>query len=221
MGYMTLANFRTDIESALGDRGIGSTRIDRWVNFGYHDLGGSVDFEVLEKNTTTATVDATQTIAVPTGTEIIKLIKDTTNDVLLGWLPKAELFRRSITPTAKPTHWTRHGNLIYLHPVPNAIINEFIIHKDAPARLTTSGATSVFSDIWDPAIFLLAVHQGLLALGEEQRSAAFLGRAISYIQSKITETDMHMEASGLGGSMPTGLQALQARLAAAQGQGGS
>ena len=75
----------------------------------------------------------------------------------------------------------------------------------------------MFSDIWDPAIFLLAVHQGLLALGEEQRSAAFLGRAISYIQSKITETDMHMEASGLGGSLPSGLQALQNRLEAAKG----
>ena len=221
MGLMTLANFRTDVQSALGDKGIGNSRLDRWINFGYHDLGGSVDFEILEKDTTTATVSGTQTIAVPTDTEIIRLIKDTTNDTLLGWLQKAEMFRRAITPTATPTHWSRHGGLIYLHPVPNAIINMFIVHKEAPVILSSSGAKTVLADIWDPAVFLLAVHHGLLALGEEQRSASWLGRAISYIQSKVTEQDIQAVTPGLDPSLPIGLSALQNRLTEAQRQGGN
>ena len=212
MGYMTLADFRTDVQSALGSKGISDGRMDRWINFGYHDLGGSVDFETLESDTTTVTVSGTQTIAVPSGTEIIKLIKDTTNDTLLGWVPKTELCRRSITPTAIPEVWTRHGDLIYFAPVPNAIINMFIIHKDAPTRLTSVGSKTVFPDTWDPAVFLLSVHHGLLALGEDARSASWLGRAISYIGSRITEVDMHSQAAGLGASIPGGLQALQARL---------
>ena len=219
MGYMTLANFRTDVQSALGSKGIADGRLDRWINFGYHDLAGSVDFETLESETTTATVASTQTIAVPTGAEIIKLVKDTTNDSLLGWVPKTELFRRSITPTAVPEVWSRHGDLIYFAPVPNAIINMFIVHKNPPTRLTASGNTSTFPDIWDPAVFLLSVHHGLLALGEDQRSASWLGRAISYIGSRITEVDMHSQAAGLGASIPSGLQALQARLEGLQGGG--
>ena len=221
MGYMTLANFRTDVDSALGSKGIDNTRLDRWINFGYHDLGGSVDFESLETNTSTNTVSSTQTIAVPSLAEIVKLVKDTTNDKLLGWIPKAELFRRAITPTATPTNWTRHGDLIYFTPVPNAIIAMFIVYKIAPTRLTSSGAVTVFADIWDPAVFLLSVHHGLLALGQEARSASWLGRAISYIGSRITEVDMHATASGLGTSLPSGLQALQQRLAGLQNQGGS
>ncbi len=220
MGLMSLDDLRTDVQSALGDKGITNSRLDRWINFGYLDLGGSVDFEILEGDTTTATSTGVQTIAVPTDTEIIKLIKDTTNDTLLGWIPKVEMFRRSITPTAVPINWTRHGNLIYLHPVPNGTINMFIVHKDAPAILSSGSDITVFADIWDPAVFLLAVHQGLLALGEDQRSASWLGRAISYIQSKITEVDMHVISSGLGASIPNGLVGLQSRLAGLQGQGG-
>ena len=212
MAYMTLADYRTDLQSALGDKGIDNSRMDRWINFGYHDLAGSVDFEVTDQDETVATVQSTQTIAVPTGTEIVKLIKDTSNDALLGWIPKAEMFRRAVTPTGPPTHWSRHGNLIYFHPVPNAVINMFIIHKLAPDRMTNVADVSVFSDIWDPAIFLLTVHHGLLALGEDQRSASWLGRAISYIQTRMTEVDMHSQASGLGASIPTGMESLQNRL---------
>ena len=97
----------------------------------------------------------------------------------------------------------------------------FIVHKEAPVILSSSGAKTVLADIWDPAVFLLAVHHGLLALGEEQRSASWLGRAISYIQSKVTEQDIQAVTPGLDPSLPIGLSALQNRLTEAQRQGGN
>ncbi len=219
MGLMTLADFRTDVQSALGDRGLENAKLDRWINAGYYDLGGSVDFETLETSTTTPTVGSVQTIAVPSGTEIVKFIKDLTNDTLLGWVPKLELFRRSITPESTAINWTRHADLIYLHPVPIGVQSMFIVHKDAPTVLSAVGDLTVFPVVWDSAVFLLAVHHALLALGEDQRSASWLGRAISYIGTRITEVDMHSESAGLGASIPGGLQALQQRLAGLQ-QGG-
>jgi len=219
MGYMTLDDYRTDVQSALGDRGFGNEKLDRWINYGYHDLAGSVDFEVLDDDETPATVAGTQTIDAPDNSMIVKLVRDTTSDNLLGWIPKAELFRRSTVTQGPPTSWTRHKDLIYLSPVPDAIYTLFVIFKTPPARFTVSTAVSVFPDIWDPAIFFLSVHHGLLAVGDEQRSAAWLSRAVTYIQTRMTEVDLHAEASGLGASLPSKGAALQSRLQGLQGGG--
>jgi len=170
MGLLTLADFRIELQSALGDRGIDNTRLDQWINFGYLDLVGSVDFATLDSNSSVNTVNATQTVAVASNAAIIKFIKDTTSDNLLAWLPTIELFRRNITPTAQPTHWTREGDLIYLHPVPNGVfaLSQFI--KTPPTVLSAAGDLTVFIATWDDAVFTLAVHHALLALNEEQRA---------------------------------------------------
>jgi hypothetical protein len=202
MGFMTMDDFRTDLQSAMGDKGIDNTRLDRWINYAYLDLAGSVDFEVLDEDDTVATVAATQTIDAPDNTMIIKFIRNTTSDALLGWVPKGELFRRSSVITGPPTQWTRHGSVIYLHPVPDAVYSLFIISKIPPDLMTSGTDVTVFPDTWDAAIFFLSVHYGLLAIGEEQRSAAWMSRAVSYIQSRMTEKDLHAKAAGLGASLP-------------------
>ncbi len=217
MGLLTLANFRTDLQSALGDRGITDGRLDRWINFGYLDLAGAVEFEILANDESIATTGSTQTITAPTNTLIIQFIKDTTSDNLLGWIPKQEMFRRAITPTDTPLNWTRHKTLIYLHPVPDGIFNLMVATMEPPAALSSASGVSLFPDTWDPAIFMLSVHHALLALGEEQRSSAWLARGITYIQSRITEQDLQSAGAGLGASIPSGMGALQARLSQAQG----
>ena len=216
MGILTLADFRTDLQSALGDRGIGNARLDRWINFGYLDLAGSVDFATMDANTSTNTVNATQTIAVATNALFIKFIKDTTSDALLAWTPSVELFRRNITPTAQPDSWTREGDSIYLHPVPDGVYALVQYYKKPPTVLSASGDKTVFADTWDDAVYNLAVHHALLVLNEEQRATVWLARAISYIGSRITEADYHGSSAGLGASLATGFANLQARLAAAQ-----
>jgi len=220
MGAIALSTYRSDLQSALGDRGLDNTRLDSWINQGYYDLAGAVDFEVMDTNSTVATVSSVQTITTPTNALIVKFLKDTTSDNLLGWLPKMELFRRAITPTAQPKYWTRHAASIYLSPVPDAAYNMFIVYKKPPTKLTAVGDVSTFADTWDTAVFQLAVHHALLALGEEQRAVAWLQRAILYIQSRMTETDLHAEASGLGASLPSGAAGLMRRLEGLQGQQG-
>lgn len=218
MGLLTLANFRTDVQGALGDRGISSSKLDRWINFGYLDLAGAVEFEVLTNDENVNTVDAIQFITAPTNTLIIQFLKDTTSDNLLEWVPKSELFRRAITPKGQPLFWTRHKGLIYLHPVPDKAYTLFISTLEPPAALSSVSDVSLFPDTWDPAIFMLSVHHALLAIGEETRSSAWLARAITYIQSRMTEQDMQTDAAGLGASIPnSGMVALQSRLQQAQG----
>jgi len=217
MGVMTLADFRTDLQSALGERGFASARLDRWINFGYVDLTGAVAFEVLANDEGIATVDSQNYITAPTNTLVITNVRDSTNDILLGWIPKSEYLRRPQTGTGEPTHWTRHAGKILLHPVPDGAYTLDVYTIEPPAVMSIGTAVSVLPDTWDPAIFQLAVHHALLALGDEQRSAAWLSRAITYIGSRLTEADFAQGARGLEASIPQGMEALGARLQDMQG----
>lgn len=217
MGLLTLSDYRTDLQTALGDKGIVDSRLDRWINAAYLDLAGSVNFEILDADATVPTVASTASVTAPADSLVIELVRDTTSDRLLAWIPKAEYFARSAATEGEPLNWTRHGDDIYLHPIPDAIYSLFIPYKKSPDILATDAATSIFPAIWDHAIFLLSVHHATLVLGDEQRAAAWLSRAIVYIQSRMTEDDLHSGAPGLGASLPNGLKGLTDRLQTLQG----
>lgn len=199
---MTLENFRTDLQSALGDRGIDNTRLDRWVNFGYVDLSGAISFEMLEFTDEQTTVSGDETLDVPANIMLVKILRDATNDRLLGWLPKNEYFRRSADASGQPTHWSRHGNDIVLHPVPDGAYDIHIMYQTFPDLLDDPADTTILPNTWDVAVHQLSVYHGLQSLGEEQRASLWYNRAVNYIQTRMTE-DLHQAtASGIGLSIP-------------------
>jgi hypothetical protein len=217
MGLMTLADFREDLQSALGERGYANARLDRWINFGYLDLTGAVEFEVLADDEEIDTANGQNYIATPDNALIVTAVRDNDNDNILAWIPKTEYLRRLQATSGDPTHWTRHKDTILLHPVPDAVIALGVYTIEPPAILALVSDTTVLPDTWDPAVFQLSVHHALLATADEQRAVAWLSRAIAYIGSRITESDYHGSREGLGASIPRGMEALQARLEQLQG----
>lgn len=197
MGVLTLADFRTDVGTALGSQGRPTFQLDRWVNQGYLDVVGAVDFDVFDQYQTVPTVADTPDIALPVGTVIVKTVKDETSDVNLGWIPQAEYFRRKVTPTGPPTAFTRLKDLIKLNPVPDAIYSLLVITKKDPDSLVQDNDVTAIPSTWDTAVFLLAVHHAWLTLNQEQRAAVWLGRAVTYMQSRITEKDFYTGITGL------------------------
>lgn len=201
MGAMTFAEFGTELDLVLGDRDLDSTRIGRWVNFAYHDIAGAIDFEEFDADVTTPTVAGTPEIDAPADSQVIQIVKDVSNDILLGWIPKTEYYRRAVLPQAAPKYWTRHSDLIKLNPVPDGIYDLLVIYKTPPAVMSGSDVTEI-SAVWDQAIHFLSVHHALLSLGEEQRAAVWLQRAMAYIQSRMTQADLHFIKEGLGPTVP-------------------
>ena len=202
MAYMQLTDYRTDLQSALGERGLANSQLDRWINFAYLDLIGAVQFpELTEEDTTQSTVAGQNYINVPTGAMLIQLVRNVTDDAKLSWVPLTEYWRLPQT-SAVPTKWSRQKAKIMLNGVPSGIKSMQIIYIKSPTRL--SGATDVIAltDTWDDAVFLLSVHHGLLALGEEQRAAAWFNRAASYITSRMTEEGLTATTPGLGLTLP-------------------
>lgn len=215
MGQLTLADFREDLQSALGDFNYSTGQLDRWINFGYLDLTGAVDFDILKNDESVNTVTDTVTITAPTNKLHIRLIHDTTSGNLLGWLPLEELMRRPQTTATGnvATHWTRHAGDIYLNPIPGTATKAlWIVTTEPPAVLATSTAVTVLPDTWDPAVFQLAGHHAFMTLGQEQRSAAWLTRAVTYIQSRVTERAYQTDTQGMGADLPYGITALMNRI---------
>jgi hypothetical protein len=208
VGYMALEDFRTEVQSALGNRGIANGRLDRWVNFSYLDITGSVDFEILDGSTTPVVAQNTNSTPVPVGAMVISLVRDTTNNNLLQWTPKTEFYRRSAAATGAPTVWARQEGTIYIHPTPTVATTLFIVHKKAPALLSGAADKAILPDTWDAAIFLLAASYGLSGLGEDERAIAWFQRAQAYIQTRMNEENLH-GTRGLEYTAPTPVGARQ------------
>jgi len=213
MGLMTLEDFRTDLQSALGDRGIDNPRLDRWINHAYMDLTGGVRFEDLTEINDSETVAGVATISRPTDTRKVLIVKDVTNDNLLGWIPKNEYLRRSSALSGIPENWTEIENLIYLYPKPSGVLSIMTVYLRDPVPLQNPTDLTDISAVWDTVIWMLSVRYGLMALGEEQRASFWLSNALAYIQSKLTEDEIQAMTSGLGRSLPNTMAQL---LAAAQ-----
>jgi hypothetical protein len=215
MGVRQLVEFRSDVNFALGNVGRDNDWYDRRINDGYLDLCGAVDYSVLDAAATIPTVAAQNFVVAPASFLAIRNVRDTTNTKNLGFVPVTEYYRRPAV-AGIPTVWTVEGLNILLHPVPNGIFSLRVLYKDSPAILADEDDVTVLNSIWDVAVHYLAMHHALMNLGQELRAASFLARAISYIQSRITEADIVDGSLGLGASYPRGIEALQRRLAALQ-----
>lgn len=214
MGFMTQADFSTEVQSALGDKGYDDTRVTRWVNWGYLDVASAISFEVLESTDLIPTVAATATIAAPTEKLLIRFVRDQTNDRLLTWITKNEYFRLKQATQGQPLKWAQHIGNIHLHPIPDDEFSMMVGSKSTPTLLTGS-TTTVLPDSWDQVILMLAVQYGLLHTGEEQRAAVWMSRAVAYAMSRITEEDLKLELPGLKKTIGEG-KAFSQQLAAAQ-----
>jgi hypothetical protein len=201
MGVMTLSDFRSDIQQAMGNRGLGNPFLDRHINYGYQDVCGMVDFEELEEDAASSTTQGQVHVTMPATAWLIKVVRNTTDDTRLEWVPKTEFWRLS-QAGGIPTRWTRHKDQILLNPLPNVSKSLKIVYKKSPAILAAVTDMSVLPTTWDAAIFLFAAHFSLMALGEEQRAGAWFQRGIAYVQSRMTEGEVKESSAGLGLTRP-------------------
>jgi len=202
MGVLTLADFRTEIQSSTGNRGIDNARLDRWINFGYLDLAGAIKFASLDDKIVIPTVASQANYAITGSPLLIRFVVDATSNLLLGWHTPVEYFRVKDAVTGTAAKWTREKDEIFIHPVPAGVVSLEVYVKEEPVLLIATGDVTVLPATWDNAIFLLSTHHALLALGEEQRAAAWFNRAITYIQSRISEDQLEANNLGTGMTLP-------------------
>lgn len=197
MGALSLADFEDDLNIALGDREEAQAHLKRWVNFAYLDLCTGVDFEILDDEHDFNSAVATRSYTGPTTPLAIKIVFNVAQNMGLDFTPKEEYFRLDGSLTGTPELWTLHMGDIYVHPTPIAAEAFKAIYKKTPDLLSAPGDTTILQAGWDPAVSMLASYYGFMALGEEQRGVVWYNRAISYVNSRMSEDKIYMGQPGL------------------------
>lgn len=211
MGQLQLSEYRTEVQSALGDRGVTDNRLDRWINFAYMELAGALDFETFDGESSATSSSGTNSLSVPTDSMTVKAVVDDDNDTLLQWVPKHEFFRLPRSQQGTPEKWTQHIDQVLLQPTPDSTVNYLVLYKDVPTRLSADTDTTAIPQVWDQAVYMLAVHYALMSLAEEQRASLWLQRAVQFIRTRVTEEDLEMSTPGVRPSWgSTGLDMTQA-----------
>lgn len=202
MGFITLEEFREEIQNSTGNLGLENTRLTRYVNSAYFEVAGAVDFSELLEIQETAILANESTI--PLSPNVSAVLSVAHSDHLmpsyygpLGYRAAPEFLRNPQFPAGVPKIWTRIGTDIVFRPEADAIYPINIIHKSSPFALAVDTEKTVLPNTWDPAISLLAVHFAKMALGQ-QDAVAFYNRAVQYMATRIVDEERLVVNTGLG-----------------------
>jgi hypothetical protein len=216
MGVMTLADFRSELNDVVGDRAVvAAARVNRWINFGYLDVTGAVEFAELEELPTVNTAIGTESYAVPADARAVLGVM--TPDKMLGWMPKHEWMRIRNSTTGAPIRWTRLGNQLKISPIPSSVMTLTLLIKKEAAALALDTDVTVLPDTWDLAIHYLSVSHAWYALKELASGTAWLNRAISYIQTRAIEEHRELIEPGLGATLTPSIQQMAEAVAPTSG----
>lgn len=219
MGLMTLADFRGELSAVTGGRAnIGDPRIDLWINFGYFDVTGAVEFDELEDELEVTTTSSVDSVNLPSTVRSVYGVRGPSG--LLQWVTKHEWMRLFGAASAEPTKWTRIGNEIKLSPTPNALYSLIAFTKVDADKLEADTDVTVLPRTWDMAVHYLAVSHAYYAMEEVATGANWLNRAIAYIQTRASEENRQLIEPGLGGTLAPSLERLAGPMAPANAYGG-
>lgn len=194
MGYLTLEEMTSEVSMNLGGVTVDPTRLKRWVNFGYINLGTYVKFEELEKTHPFNVFQGVTSYPRPADfLGVIKIeIRDATTDPDTKYITLQKMKREfhELSDQAQPSHYKLRGTKIIVWPEPDQTYEGYLSYYSTPTRLSASTDLSVFVASWDAAIVMLATHHGLLSLGRQDEADRWLGRFLGYAGSRIDEIDV-------------------------------
>lgn len=195
MGRMILTAFESELESMLGSRSIGNTRIDRWLLMAVDEITGAIDFQSLMAPQSVTMVSGTTSYDLDSNCVGISAAYDTTNKNRLLWSPPQNFITHDDATSGNPKIYTRLNDDIYLWPTPSAA-GTLKVLKRIQYGTWTSGALSLPNQ-WDPVILALAAHYGFGALEELEQSAFWFNRAMALIRSRTTDYENDSDAEPL------------------------
>lgn len=199
MGVMALSDFREELAARVGGRAdVTSPRMNRWINFGYLDVTGSVEFEELEEEQDIQLAADEYEEAIPATVRSIVGIRDA--DGLLQWIPKHE-WQRIFGGEGNPIKWTRIGGFMKFTPVPQATWDGVALFKIEPGILSADESVTAIPQTWDLAVHYMAVSHALFAIEEEAEGTIWFNRAVAYMKTRAHEERRNMLEPALGGTI--------------------
>lgn len=199
MGLRTLVEFRDDLDRILGYRGHAPARLDSWINDGIQDLGGSIDFETLNR-TSRATILATKnSVTLPSDLNWLRgPVRSITDDVTLIFEDGTQFVTRDEDTDGPPTFWTRIGDTLRVWTTPEVATVVQLLYNKFPTYLVADADVSMFTPTWDRVIEMKAIAHALLDLGENANAQDWFGHASAQIRSRLMSDEFETEGASAG-----------------------
>jgi hypothetical protein len=156
---MTLSDIRAAVRERADDPTFDNIKLDRWTNWVLDDIYTRYNFPFMEASTTFNTVDGTQEYAltgIASDIDKIRLLTDTTNDVVLDYIDPIELEQADPAndDESKPYKWTVYNDTLKLWPTPDAAYVIKVTYKKVPAHLTANTESPLIPERYQEIVVL-------------------------------------------------------------------
>lgn len=206
MGYMTFGQMGDEVSQNLGGETLDQHRLNLWLNWAIQDLASYVKVVEQKKSIPFEIVEGTSSYSIP---EIIsggdpEVDAEDVLGIITVSIPGFKLrkmhreFERAEDeidlPAGAPKYWMRRGSSIIIWPNPDNDYTGSIEYAFIPLALADPAAKTILPASFDMAIVRMATHYGFLALGKDNQAEQWLSRAITYINSRLTDVDFSKDA---------------------------
>lgn len=190
MGYLTLKDFRDELNLSLGEnRQTGNERLDRWINLGYLQAVNEGLFEGIKEVATAVTVVGQREYDLPTDLMSIVGVADLTNKHRLVKMSWANMQGLDRTIQGQPKYYARRRRSLYTWPVSNGIFDLEINYLEEICPMIEDDDRTVLPQAYDPWINHLAKVEAFSAL-KDKESVAFYTQLASREFNKLpTDTE--------------------------------
>jgi hypothetical protein len=199
MGYMTLGDFRDELNLSLGDRRQSSNEpLDRWINRAYFELTGIVVFDALVDVREVLTYSCNGVYNWPTGAIGMISAADVTNKRRLHKIDLRNYHRLDPEQCGDPTLWTRRGDSFIVWPAPEepTVIQQNIMVEPDPLLLASD--KTVVPSHWDQAVVLLSQKNAWLSLRDNETATLMYQAAQNFIRQANVDADLSEGTPSLG-----------------------
>lgn len=207
MGYMSLLEFREELNMALGDFAQSSNKpLDRWINRAYIEVVSKIEYDGLLVEETFSSIlgQADYTFPAAGDTPLterilgIKVLVDLTNKRRLLHVPTRNFMLYDPETQEIPKIYSRRGQIISLWPTPDAAANYKFIAILEPAKLSVGADITVIPAAWDHAILLLAERNGWQTLRRRDEAVLAHQSAMTYINQTLEDTEYEDGTPSIG-----------------------
>lgn len=205
MGFMTLRDFREEVNFSLGDKAQSSNiPLDRWVNRAYFEVVGRMaadlpDFQSVEVITTTA-CDPSYTVPAASGRRFLSILSvaDLTNKRRILYTAPRNFMLKDQDICATPEVYTRQAGSLLLWPAPRSPITLQVLGVLEPLPLSAPADTTTLPSALDHPVLLLAQRNAYLSLRMKDDATLNHQAAGQYLQTWQTEAQLSDGSPSVG-----------------------
>ncbi len=170
MGVETLSGFRESVNHALGEKRQGNERLDRWINDAHVELFAELEIHGRRSCGTTSTVVDQREYNLPTDFVALLVLKNLTSKkrIIKTSLENFQLL--SATTEGSPARYTRVGDLLSFHPLPNVIETVQMFYIREPNSLSAGTDVTELPAMYDRVIHLIGLRNALIDLQVDERA---------------------------------------------------